>query len=231
MAACQRGGHRVLPPQRRIGKCPVRGRLAFSQSRPAAEPSDGFTYDPRDPVMTLYDANGHDAPRDHRLLKRRRDILVYQTDPLERGVEICGYPKVSLWAASSAVDTDFIVRLIDVHPDGFAQNIAYGIVRARWRNGFERPEPLSPGVPTEFEIVLLPIAMLPTSATATTTPAATIVQAGPPDSAGRNEQRLPELRPQPQHRRRRLAGVSPRIGSPNGFAQHRSRFPFGTAGH
>ena len=136
------------------------GDGSLSRAHPAAEPSDGFTYDPRDPVMTLYDANGHDAPRDHRLLKRRRDILVYQTDPLERGVEICGYPKVTLWAASSAVDTDFIVRLIDVHPDGFAQNIAYGIVRARWRNGFERPEPLSPGVPTEFEIAMLPTSAL-----------------------------------------------------------------------
>ena len=136
------------------------GDGSLSPISPAAEPADVFTYDPRDPVMTLYDANGHDAPRDHRLLKHRRDLLVYQTDPMEQGVEICGYPKVSLWAASSAIDTDFIVRLIDVHPDGFAQNISYGIVRARWRNGFELPEPLSPGVPTEFEIAMLPTSAL-----------------------------------------------------------------------
>ena len=49
---------------------------------------------------------------------------------------------------------------MDVHPDGFAQNLSYGIVRARWRNGFERPEPLSPGVPTKFEVDMLPTSVL-----------------------------------------------------------------------
>ena len=77
------------------------GDGSLSPIHPSDEPSDGFKYDPRDPVMTLYDANGHDAPRDHRLLKRRQDVLVYQTEPLEQEVEVCGYPRVTLWAASS----------------------------------------------------------------------------------------------------------------------------------
>ena len=101
------GARRIPPP----------AMARFLPSHPAGEPRRcAIAYDPRDPVMTLYDANGHDAPRDHRLLKRRQDVLVYQTDPLEKEIEVCGYPRVILWAASSAVDTDFIVRLIDVHP-------------------------------------------------------------------------------------------------------------------
>ncbi len=128
------------------------GDGSLSTGGPGAEKADSFTYDPRDPVMTLYDANGHDAPRDHSLLDHRRDVLVYQTAPLEQGVEICGQPRVALWASSSAVDTDFVVRLVDVRPDGFAQNISYGIIRARWRNGFDRPTLLSPGVPVELDI-------------------------------------------------------------------------------
>ena len=106
--------------------------------------------------MTLYNQNGHEEPHDLRLLDHRRDVLIYESDPLEEGVEATGVPVMTLFASSSAPDTDFIVKLVDVHPDGFAQSLCYGIVRARFRNGLDSPELMTPGEPYEFVIELLP---------------------------------------------------------------------------
>jgi putative CocE/NonD family hydrolase len=83
----------------------------------------------------------------------REDVLVYTTEPLEQAVEVTGPIEVRLWAASDAPDTDFVAMLVDVHPDGFAQNLVDGIIRARYRNG-DQPEPLEPGQPYEFRINL-----------------------------------------------------------------------------
>jgi putative CocE/NonD family hydrolase len=83
---------------------------------------------------------------------------VFQTPPLEQEVELVGPIVVKLWAASSAVDTDFTAKLVDVgppnvdYPDGFAMNICDSIVRARFRNGFEKEELLEPGQVYEFTI-------------------------------------------------------------------------------
>ena len=134
------------------------GFLSLETSRD--EPPDRYTYDPRDPVMTLYSDLGMDEPHDMRVLNHRRDVLVYQTEPLERPIEVTGYPVLNLYASSSAPDTDFIVKLADVHPDGFAQNLCYGIVRARYRNGFDRPELMTPGYVYRFNIELLPTSNL-----------------------------------------------------------------------
>ena len=128
-------------------------------------PSDGspdrYAYDPRDPVMSLFNASGQDEPHDLRLLDLRRDVLVYQTPPLEEPLEVTGVPVVTLFAASTALDTDFIVKLVDVHPDGFVQQLCYGIVRARFRNGLDQPAQLmSPGEVYEFRIELLPTSNL-----------------------------------------------------------------------
>jgi putative CocE/NonD family hydrolase len=120
------------------------------------ESSDAYSYDPRNPVMSMFSKRGHDEPHDLRPLDRRRDVLVYQTAPLVEAVEVTGYPVVTLCASSSAVDTDFIVRLVEVHPDGFSQNLSYGIVRARYRNGFESPGLMTPGQVYEFTIEMLP---------------------------------------------------------------------------
>ena len=117
---------------------------------------DRYSYDPRDPVMSVYGVNTHDAPRDLRVMDHRRDILVYQSAPLDNAVDVAGYPKVTLWASSDALDTDFIVRLVDVHPDGFAQNLCYGILRARFREGLDSPKLLTPGELYELEIDMLP---------------------------------------------------------------------------
>jgi putative CocE/NonD family hydrolase len=72
-------------------------------------------------------------PAEQEPLRHRRDILIYQSEPLREALEVTGYPEVELFAASSAPDTDFFVRLIDVASDGRAIDVASGMVRARYR--------------------------------------------------------------------------------------------------
>ncbi len=127
---------------------------------PGDEACDEYLYDPRDPVMTLYSAAGQQEPHDIRALDGRPDVLVYATQPLEEPVEVIGPVEMRLWAASSARDTDFIVRLADVWPDGFAQELSYGIVRARYRSSFDNPTPIKPGTAYEYTIQLNPTANL-----------------------------------------------------------------------
>ena len=83
----------------------------------------------------------------------RADVLVYTSAPLARDIEVTGPVVARLWVASDAPDTDFVARLVDVHPDGFAQNLCDGILRARYRNG-ETPQMLTPGEPVEMTIDL-----------------------------------------------------------------------------
>ena len=100
--------------------------------------------------------------RDTLPLSARSDVLTFQTPELDEAVEVTGPLTVNLWASSSAVDTDFTVKLIDVHPpnadfpDGFSQNISDSIIRARYRNSRDRAELLQPGKIHEFEIVMYP---------------------------------------------------------------------------
>lgn len=124
---------------------------------PADEPPDHYLYDPADPVMSLMGADSQMLPVDQRANDRRTDILVYQTPSLARPLLLVGPVRLELWAASDGPDTDFAARLIEVRPDGLAINIASGIVRARWREGYDRPLPLEPGRPTLFSITLLPV--------------------------------------------------------------------------
>jgi putative CocE/NonD family hydrolase len=80
-------------------------------------------------------------------------VLVYRSEALTQDTEVTGPVTVKLWACSDALDTDFVARLVDIHPDGFAQNLTDGIIRARYRNG-EVPELLQPDRPYEFTINL-----------------------------------------------------------------------------
>lgn len=88
-------------------------------------------------------------------LSARQDVLVFQTDALADDVEVTGRISAQLWVSSTAVDTDFIVRVIDVYPpshdypDGYALNITDGLLRARYRESFRQPVPLEPGAVTE----------------------------------------------------------------------------------
>jgi uncharacterized protein len=120
-------------------------------SPPVEERPDLFNYDPENPVLTLGGANccGQDifpaGPMDQVPVERRDDVLIYTTAPLEKDMLVTGSVKVVLWFATSAQDTDFTAKIVDVYPNGFALNLTDGILRARYRNSFEKPEFLSPG--------------------------------------------------------------------------------------
>ena len=93
------------------------------------------------------------GPVDQRAIEARPDVLTYTTAPFEQDVEVTGPVRVRLWACSSAPDTDFVARLVDVYPDGRAYNLTDGIVRARFRDGTSASL-LEPGRPYAFDIDL-----------------------------------------------------------------------------
>jgi putative CocE/NonD family hydrolase len=95
-------------------------------------------------------------PTDQRPLADREDILVFQTEPLPERVEVTGHPVVELHASSTAPDTDFFVRLIDVHPDGLARDVSLGMIRARYRNGLDNPQLITPGRVVKYSIRMNP---------------------------------------------------------------------------
>src|SRR5262249_28281646 len=136
------------------------GRLVSGEGPPGHAAQDGYRYDPRDPVPSLHGAPLYTIPTDQRPLKSRQDILVYQTEPLDADLEVTGNPEFELFAASSAPDTDFFARLIDVAPDGQARDVALGMVRSRYRNGVSSPELLTPGAVTRFRIRMGPTSNL-----------------------------------------------------------------------
>jgi putative CocE/NonD family hydrolase len=99
-------------------------------------------------------------------LGSRPDVLVFETEPLAAAVEVTGPIELELWVATSAVDTDFTAKLIDVYPAspsyplGYALNLTDGILRLRYRNGRERGEPVRPGEPMRVAITLYPTSNL-----------------------------------------------------------------------
>jgi putative CocE/NonD family hydrolase len=96
---------------------------------------------------------------DQSAVEDRPDVLCYTSPVLTAPVVVHGDVRVELWASSSAVDTDFTAKLVDVTPAGKAFNLADGIVRARYRHSpRRRSEPLEPGVPTAFSIGLWDLA-------------------------------------------------------------------------
>ncbi|HKF75541.1 MAG TPA: CocE/NonD family hydrolase [Candidatus Dormibacteraeota bacterium] len=144
------------------------GNGTLSADAPSAEPADRFDYDPDDPAPTV---GGNSSiltmlryaiepvipgPLDQRPLERRDDVLCYTSRPLEKDLEVTGPIEMVLYAATSAVDTDWIVRLSDVHPDGRAIFLAEGIIRARYRSGLDRQDPLEPGEVARYAIRCYP---------------------------------------------------------------------------
>jgi len=130
------------------------GRLSWDA--PAESPPDRYTYDSKRPVP----ASMADEGLDRRAIQRRDDILVYTSDALTSPVEIIGNVVVNLEAASDALDTDFTAILTDVGPDGRAIQLGprIAIRRARYRNGFEKEELLTPGKTESYRIELYDIA-------------------------------------------------------------------------
>jgi len=133
------------------------GDGALVAEAPADEIPDTYSYDPADPVMSLMGSDSQYLPVDQKANAHRDDILVYRSEPLERDMVLAGPLKIELWAASDRRDTDFCVRLIEERAEGIAINISGGIMRARYRNGYDTPKLLEPGVPERFDIVMLPV--------------------------------------------------------------------------
>ena len=129
----------------------------LSPDEPNSEPADTFIYDPLAPVPTvggrILNVSGMvNGPIDQSHIEKRSDVLCYTTSELNREVEVTGPLEFHLFASTSARDTDFTVKLIDVHPDGRAYNVAEGIIRARYRKSINQPEPISPGEIYEYTI-------------------------------------------------------------------------------
>ena len=156
----------------------------LSTEAPRSERSTTYAFDPRNPVPTLGGnvssqgtlmfqgaADQRCRPEfwlcsDSKPLSARNDVLVFQTAPLARDMEVTGRLIVKLWAASDGPDTDFTAKLIDVYPPnadfpaGVDLNIGDSIVRARYHNGFGQAELLRPGQPYEFTIEMYPTSLL-----------------------------------------------------------------------
>jgi len=138
----------------------------LSRDEPRSETPDKFVYDPLDPVRTIGGnivaapaafgfARG---PMDQSSLERRSDVLCYTTPPLKENVEITGPLQIHIFASTSAKDTDFTAKLVDVYPDGRSQNLVDGIKRARGLKS--PPEFITPGEVYEYVINLGPTSQM-----------------------------------------------------------------------
>lgn len=125
------------------------GGGALSQEAPGSEQPDEFTYDPSDPIGALWDLR--DGPVDDQAISKRQDMLCYTTPVLTEPVEMIGPVSCVLYGSSSARDTDWHARLVNVHPNGEARYLCHGALRARFRNSFEEPELLDPNEIYKFE--------------------------------------------------------------------------------
>ena len=161
----------------------LHGDSSLSPTEPVAgdnSPTTSFSFDPRDPVPTMgggisaadhimragaFDQRGRPdfiGCNDTLPLNYRNDVLSFQTPVLEDDLEVTGPIEMHLWAASSAPDTDFTAKLIDAfppshdYPDGLAINITDSIIRARYRNGYDKPELMEPDKPYQFVFQLYP---------------------------------------------------------------------------
>jgi hypothetical protein len=145
--------------------------------RPHGDRVFEYEFDPDQPVPTIggsvtsgeplmvagaYDQRTHagvfGARAPYGPLAERSDVLVFQSPPLAEDLEVTGTVLIKLWIASSAPDTDFTAKLVDLHPDGYAMNVTDGILRCRYRRSCEHPEMLEAG-----EVVEITIEPMPTS--------------------------------------------------------------------
>jgi putative CocE/NonD family hydrolase len=137
------------------------GNGGLSQQEPGKETPDVFFYDPHNPVPTIGCRGGIHLLRvpagiqEQSPNERRLDVLCYTTSELKEDLEVTGPLKLHLFAATSARDTDFVAKLVDVYPDGRAYNVTTdGITRARYRKSLFEPELVTPGEVNEYVINL-----------------------------------------------------------------------------
>ncbi len=122
---------------------------------PVGAAADTFTYDPAHPTPFLIDSRELETSlnEDYTSINAsRQDELAFTSKPLAKPIEVTGQMSATLWAASDATDTDWDVMLLDVFPDGHAQRVQDGVARARFRKGFDRAVPLTPGSVERYDI-------------------------------------------------------------------------------
>jgi hypothetical protein len=137
----------------------LHGDGTLSTESPGDEPPDVYLYNPLRPVPTvggqvILPGGNAMGPRDQREVELRDDVLVYSTPVLDHLVEVIGPIELCLFVASSARDTDFTGKLVDVYPDGRAMILTEGILRARYRNSFTELELLEPDTVYEIQLNL-----------------------------------------------------------------------------
>jgi putative CocE/NonD family hydrolase len=145
-----------------LGSKPATGGLLGEFEPVALSEPDAFTFDPSHPVPTVGGATFlpgayvglHAGQRDQRAVEDRPDVLNYTTETLTADLEICGPVIATIWASTSASDTDWTAKLVDVYPDGRALNICDGIIRARYANVKGALELVPPDEVREYRIDL-----------------------------------------------------------------------------
>jgi putative CocE/NonD family hydrolase len=141
----------------------ARGDGIISLQQPSQSQTDTYRYDPDQPVPTTGGNNCCGTPTvagpvDQRPIEGRNDILVYTGEFLKEPVSIAGPVKMVLNASTDGKDTDWMIKLVDVHPDGYAMPVSEGILRARFREGVDKIKLLKPGEIYQYEIELTPTA-------------------------------------------------------------------------
>lgn len=135
-------------------------RIAPNES----EPVDSFRADPADPTPACPVTAKRPlssptwAPVDQRATETRQDVLVYTTEPLNKPLTFAGNAQAELFVSADTPDADWVAKLVDVHPDGFSQNLAVGILRGRFRDSEQHPTPLKPGQVYKIMVDLGPVA-------------------------------------------------------------------------
>jgi putative CocE/NonD family hydrolase len=132
------------------------GDGSLTLEKPEQQKPDRFTYDPSNPVTDYFFEEP--GARDLRSIEARNDVLVYTSDRLKNDMEVTGPIKAQIFVSSSAKDTDFVVKVSDVFPNGYSQNITpplSGVIRARYRDSEFEPSLLTPGHIYDLDIGLM----------------------------------------------------------------------------
>jgi len=133
----------------------LNGDGSLSRDTPQFEKPDRYVYDPANAIL---DDSLEPDPHDQRAVEVRNDVVVYTSAPLTKDLEVTGPIQAELWASSSAKDTDFVVKVTDVYPDGYSQNITpplAGILRARYRESEFKQQFLVPDQIYQFKVNLM----------------------------------------------------------------------------
>ena len=136
----------------------VMGNGVLSPQELSDQQPDSYIYDPQFPVQTIGGNNCCSpdivawGPYDQRPVEARNDVLCYTSAPLEEDLEVTGPITLVLYASTDGLDTDWTAKLSDVSPDGYSKNLCDGIIRARFREGFEEPVLLTPNEVYRYEI-------------------------------------------------------------------------------